>query len=74
MKKEGVSSNYLAGEGVGSVMKNHSLYKPYKDTHKSPNNKAELVKKLKKGEDSGFVKDFNRDSLLKTLHQKHITK
>ncbi len=36
--------------------------------------KAELVKELKKGEESGFVKDFNRDSLLKSLHQKHITK
>lgn len=36
--------------------------------------KAELVKELKKGEKSGFVKDFNRDSLLKSFHQKHITK
>lgn len=36
--------------------------------------KAELVKELKKGEESGFVKDFDRDSLLKSLHQKHITK
>ena len=36
--------------------------------------KTELVKELKKGEESGFVKDFNRDSLLKSLHQKHITK
>lgn len=36
--------------------------------------KAELVKELKKGEKSGFVKDFNRDNLLKTLHQNHITK
>lgn len=33
--------------------------------------KAELVKELKKGEKSGFVKNFNRDSFLKTLHQKH---
>jgi len=36
--------------------------------------KAELVKELKKGEKSGFVKSFNRDALLKTLHQKHIPK
>ena len=36
--------------------------------------KAELIKELKKGEKSGFVKDFNRDILLKKLHQKHITK
>lgn len=36
--------------------------------------KTELVKELKKGERSGFVKDFNRDNLLKTLHQKHVTK
>ena len=55
-------------------MKNYSCCKSYKNTHKSPNNKAELVKELKNGEDSGFVKDFSRDSLLKTLHQKHIIK
>ncbi len=36
--------------------------------------KAELIKELKKGEDSGFVKNFNRDSLLKTLHRKHNAK
>ena len=36
--------------------------------------KAELIKKIKKGEKSGFVKNFNRDSLLKTLHQKNIKK
>lgn len=36
--------------------------------------KAELVKELKKGEKSGFVKDFNRDAFLKTLHQKHVKK
>ncbi|HPY83060.1 MAG: type II toxin-antitoxin system ParD family antitoxin [Bacteroidales bacterium] len=35
--------------------------------------KAELVKELKKGERSEFVKDFNRDDVLKTLHQKHIS-
>ncbi|MBX2902603.1 MAG: type II toxin-antitoxin system ParD family antitoxin [Chitinophagales bacterium] len=36
--------------------------------------KTELINELKKGEKSGFVKDFNRNNLLKTLHQKHITK
>lgn len=36
--------------------------------------KAELIKELKKGEKSGFVKNFNRDALLQTLHQKHIKK
>lgn len=36
--------------------------------------KSELIKALKKGEKSGFVKDFNRDVLLKSLHQKHIAK
>ncbi|GGH08840.1 type II toxin-antitoxin system ParD family antitoxin [Sphingobacterium alkalisoli] len=34
--------------------------------------KTELIKELKKGEKSGFVKNFDRDTLLKTLHQKHI--
>ncbi len=36
--------------------------------------KTELINELKKGEKSGFVKDFNRNNLLKTLHQRHITK
>ncbi len=36
--------------------------------------KTELIKELKKGEKSGFVKDFNRNNLLKTLHKKHIRK
>ncbi len=36
--------------------------------------KTELIKELKKGEKSGFVKDFNRNKLLKSLHQKHIIK
>jgi len=36
--------------------------------------KAELIKALKKGEQSGFVKDFNRDTFLKDLHNKHLSK
>ena len=52
-----------------NIMKSYSLYKSYKDIHKSPNNKSELLEELKKGEDSGFVKDFNRDGLLMTLRQ-----
>lgn len=36
--------------------------------------KAKLIKEMEKGEKSGFVKDFNRDELLKSLHQKHIVK
>ena len=36
--------------------------------------KTELISQLKKGEKSGFVKNFNRNNLLKTLHQKHIIK
>jgi len=35
--------------------------------------KTELVKELKKGEKSGFVEDFDRNRLLKNLHQKHLT-
>ena len=35
---------------------------------------TELISQLKKGEKSGFVKNFNRNNLLKTLHQKHIIK
>lgn len=33
--------------------------------------KSELIKELKKGEKSGFVKDFNRASFLDNLHQKY---
>ncbi|GGE42974.1 type II toxin-antitoxin system ParD family antitoxin [Psychroflexus planctonicus] len=35
--------------------------------------KAELIRALKKGEDSGFVENFDRKKLLKELHQKHLT-
>lgn len=33
--------------------------------------KSELIKELKKGEASGFVKDFDRQSFLNGLHRKH---
>jgi antitoxin ParD1/3/4 len=36
--------------------------------------KSELIKELKKGEKSGFVKDFNRDTFLGDLHNKHLSK
>ncbi len=34
--------------------------------------KAELINELKKGEKSGFVENFNRESFLKNLHNKHV--
>ncbi len=34
--------------------------------------KTELINELKKGEKSGFIEEFNRDSFLKSLHKKHI--
>ena len=36
--------------------------------------KAELIKELKKGERSGFVKDFDRKRFLDDLHQKLVHK
>jgi antitoxin ParD1/3/4 len=36
--------------------------------------KKELIKELKKGEKSGFVENFNRDSFLKNLHKKNAAK
>lgn len=36
--------------------------------------KTELINELKKGEKSGFVEDFNRESFLNILHQKHSVK
>lgn len=34
--------------------------------------KSELIKELKKGEKSGFVKDFDREKFLNNLHQKYV--
>lgn len=34
--------------------------------------KSELIKKLKEGERSGFVNDFNRDTFLENIHKKHL--
>lgn len=33
--------------------------------------KTQLINELKKGEKSGFVKDFDRSKFLKTLHNKY---
>jgi antitoxin ParD1/3/4 len=33
--------------------------------------KAQLINELIKGEKSGFVKDFNRESFLKNLKDRH---
>jgi antitoxin ParD1/3/4 len=35
--------------------------------------KDELIKELKKGEKSGFVENFDREKLLKKLHESHLT-
>ena len=35
--------------------------------------KTELVKALKKGENSGFVDGFDREVFLNKLHQKHLS-
>ncbi len=37
------------------------------------NQKAELIKELKKGEKSGFVQKFDRKKFVKTLHDKHLS-
>lgn len=36
--------------------------------------KAELIRELKNGEKSGFVKDFNRNEFLTNIHKKHLAK
>jgi antitoxin ParD1/3/4 len=33
--------------------------------------KSELINELRKGEDSGFVKEFDRDKFLNSLHKKN---
>ncbi|MDD3772483.1 MAG: type II toxin-antitoxin system ParD family antitoxin [Weeksellaceae bacterium] len=35
--------------------------------------KAEIIKELKKGEKSGFVKDFDRAVFLENIHEKHLS-
>ncbi|MET3731983.1 type II toxin-antitoxin system ParD family antitoxin [Moheibacter stercoris] len=35
--------------------------------------KSELIKELKKGEKSGFVKNFDRDKFLESFHQKYAS-
>jgi antitoxin ParD1/3/4 len=34
--------------------------------------KTELINELKKGEESGFSKGFNRETFLNKLHKKHL--
>ena len=34
--------------------------------------KTELINELKKGEKSGFVKNFDRNQLVKNLHNKYL--
>ncbi len=34
--------------------------------------KSELIRELKNGEKSGFVKDFNRNEFLTNIHKKHL--
>ncbi len=36
--------------------------------------KEELIKELRKGEKSGFIKDFDRTSFLKNLHKEYLAK
>lgn len=36
--------------------------------------KAELINALQKGEKSGFVDDFDRETFLENLHKKHASK
>lgn len=35
---------------------------------------SEVIKQLKKGENSGFIKNFNRKAFLKRLHEKYLSK
>ncbi|HMU97347.1 MAG TPA: type II toxin-antitoxin system ParD family antitoxin [Chitinophagales bacterium] len=36
--------------------------------------KTELINELKRGEKSGFVKEFNRENFRREIHQKHLAK
>ena len=37
------------------------------------NRRTELIKELKLGEKSGFVKNFNREKFVKNIHGKYLT-
>lgn len=53
-------------------MKNQKQYfKSVLINPKMIHKKSELINELKKGEKSGFVKNFDRQEFLKTLHQKN---
>jgi antitoxin ParD1/3/4 len=41
---------------------------------KEETKKNELIKELVKGEKSGYVKDFNRESFVSNLHEKYAKK
>jgi len=34
--------------------------------------KKELIEALRKGEESGFVKEFDKDEFLDSMHKKHL--
>ncbi|MFA0963348.1 type II toxin-antitoxin system ParD family antitoxin [Roseivirga sp. BDSF3-8] len=36
--------------------------------------KADLINELKKGEESGFVENFDRKKFIEGLHQRHLAK
>ena len=36
--------------------------------------KTQLISELNRGEDAGFVENFDRNSFLKALHEKHSVK
>lgn len=38
------------------------------------NKKEHLIKALEEGENSGFVKDFEPENFLKSLHKKYLSK
>ncbi len=41
---------------------------------KEETKRIELIDELKKGEKSGFIDDFSKETLLKSLQQKYLTK
>ena len=53
---------------VSEVVRSALRILEYEETKKD-----ELIKELKKGEKSGFIKDFDRTSFLNKLHQEHLT-
>ncbi len=68
--------SYLAqikDENILEKIENFILNKSGEDSDFKKFTEEELIKELQKGENSGFVEKFDRESFLKNIHKKQIS-